>query len=119
MVLNLALSYGSRDEIIQAVLKIALEVRDNRLLPGNISKDLFSHYLYTSDIPEPDLLIRTSGEYRLSNFLLWQIAYTELYFTDVLWPDFSKEDLLAAIDSYQKRERRFGLISEQLRKDSF
>ena len=117
MVLNLALSYGSRDEIIQAVSRIAEDVKSGKLGSGDISKELFSHYLYTADMPDPDLLIRTSGEYRLSNFLLWQAAYTEFYFTDVLWPDFSKEDLLAAIDAYQKRERRFGLTSEQLRED--
>jgi undecaprenyl diphosphate synthase len=117
MVLSLALSYGSRDEIIQAVRKIAGDAQGDRLAIQEISPKLFSRYLYTADIPDPDLLIRTSGEYRLSNFLLWQLAYTEFYFTDVLWPDFSKKDLLAAISAYQKRERRFGLTSEQLRKD--
>lgn len=117
MVLNLALSYGSRDEIIRAVSRIAEDVNACLISVKDISKELFSRYLYTQKMPDPDLLIRTSGEYRLSNFLLWQSAYTELYFTDVLWPDFSKDDLLAAIGAYQKRERRFGLISEQLRKD--
>ncbi|MDD5167871.1 MAG: isoprenyl transferase [Syntrophales bacterium] len=117
MVLTLALGYGSRDEIIQAVVRIAGEVKAGELAAPDISKELFSHYLFTADMPDPDLLIRTSGEYRLSNFLLWQSAYTEFYFTDVLWPDFGKEDLLAAICEYQKRERRFGLTSEQLRGD--
>jgi undecaprenyl diphosphate synthase len=117
MVLNLALSYGSRDEIITAVSRIAADVKTGKLQMEDISKELFPRYLYTADLPDPELLIRTSGEYRLSNFLLWQSAYTEFYFTDVLWPDFRKEDLLKAIDVYQKRERRFGLISEQLRKD--
>jgi len=117
MVLNLALSYGSRDEIIRAVSRIADDLEAGKLAKKDISKELFSTYLYTADFPDPDLLIRTSGEYRLSNFLLWQSAYTEFYFTDVLWPDFQKEDLQKAITVYQKRERRFGLISEQLRKD--
>jgi undecaprenyl diphosphate synthase len=117
MVLNLALSYGSRDEIITAVSKIGADLKTGKLQLEDISKELFPRYLYTADLPDPDLLIRTSGEYRLSNFLLWQSAYTELYFTDVLWPDFRKEDLLKAIGAYQKRERRFGLTSEQLGKD--
>jgi undecaprenyl diphosphate synthase len=116
MVLNLALSYSSRDEIVQAVRKIAGDIQLGKISTDDISKDFFSQNLYTADIPDPDLLIRTSGEYRLSNFLLWQVAYTEFYFTDVLWPDFGKEDLLKAIRVYQTRERRFGLISEQLGK---
>jgi undecaprenyl diphosphate synthase len=114
MVLNLALSYGSRDEIVEAAKKIIGEVQAGKLGPDRVDKDTFSRYLSTSGIPDPDLLIRTSGEYRISNFLLWQCAYSELYFTDVLWPDFGKEDLLKAIAVYQRRERRFGLISEQL-----
>ena len=81
-----------------------------------VTKKLFAAYLYTAELPDPDLLIRTSGEYRLSNFLLWQLAYTEFYFTDVLWPDFNKNDLFDAISSYQKRERRYGLTSDQLQK---
>ena len=86
---------------------------------NEINKDTFSRYLYTAGMPDPDLLIRTSGEYRISNFLLWQIAYAELYFTNVLWPDFSRDELFKAIASYQKRERRFGLTSEQIQeKDS-
>lgn len=117
MVLNLALSYGGRDEIVQAASRIAQDARDGAISPQEMTPELFSRYLYTADMPDPDLLIRTSGEYRLSNFLLWQSAYTEFYFTDVLWPDFCEKDLLAAIKDYQKRERRFGLTSEQMRKD--
>lgn len=117
MVLNLALSYGSRDEMIMAVKKIMKEMRAGKLDPDDIDKDIFPRYLYTSEMPDPDLLIRTSGEYRISNFLLWQCAYSELYFTDILWPDFGKEDLLKAISVYQRRERRFGLTSEQLKGD--
>ncbi len=114
MVLNLALSYGGRDEIIIAVKKLAQDINKKKLKIDDINKDMFGGYLETSSMPDPDLLIRTSGEYRISNFLLWQLAYTELYFTDVLWPDFKKEDLLQAIAAYQMRERRFGLTSEQL-----
>jgi len=114
MVLNLALSYGGRDEIIIAVKKMSQDINKKKLKIDDINKDMFGGYLETSSMPDPDLLIRTSGEYRISNFLLWQLAYTELYFTDVLWPDFTKEDLLQAIAAYQKRERRFGLTSEQL-----
>ncbi|TFG92961.1 MAG: isoprenyl transferase [Syntrophobacterales bacterium] len=117
MVLNLALSYGGRDEIIRAVKGILRDIKSTDIDEETITKDLFSRYLYTANIPDPDLLIRTSGETRLSNFLLWQMAYTELYFTDVLWPDFSKDDLIEAIMNYQQRERRFGLISDQLAKD--
>lgn len=116
MVLNLALSYGSRDEIINAVKRIVEDHHDGNIDITSLQKEIFSRYLYTKDMPDPDLLIRTSGEYRISNFLLWQMAYTELYFTKVLWPDFTKDNLLRAISSYQKRERRFGLISEQLKK---
>lgn len=114
MVLNLALSYGARDEIVEAAKKIIGEVQAGKLGSDKVDKDTFSRYLSTSGMPDPDLLIRTSGEYRISNFLLWQCAYSELYFTDVLWPDFGKDDLLKAIAVYQRRERRFGLISEQL-----
>jgi len=116
MVLNLALSYGGRDEIINAVKRIVEDHRNDNMDISSLQKEKFSRYLYTKDMPDPDLLIRTSGEYRISNFLLWQMAYTELYFTKVLWPDFTKNNLLRAISSYQKRERRFGLISEQLKK---
>lgn len=114
MVLTLALSYGSRDEMISAVKAVANDIREGKLQPEQIDKDMFSRYLYTSDLPDPDLLIRTSGEYRISNFLLWQLAYTEMYFTDILWPDFGKEEILKAIAVYSSRERRFGLISEQI-----
>jgi undecaprenyl diphosphate synthase len=115
MVLNLALSYGAKDEIICAVKKIIEDNKAGKIDIDKLDKETFSNYLYTSGMPDPDLLIRTSGEYRISNFLLWQLAYTELYFTKVLWPDFTKDDLLKAIASYQKRERRFGLTSEQLK----
>jgi len=114
MILNLALSYGGQDEIIRAVKNIVKDGQAGKIDINQLDKKTFSRYLYTSDMPDPDLLIRTSGECRISNFLLWQTAYTELYFTKVLWPDFTKEDLLKAIASYQKRERRFGLTSEQL-----
>ena len=114
MVLNLALSYGSRDEIIFAVKKMISDNREGKLDIDDIDNDTVGRYLYTNNIPDPDLLIRTSGEYRISNFLLWQLAYSELYFTDVLWPDFKKDDLLKAIAVYQCRERRFGLTSEQI-----
>jgi len=115
MILNLALSYGGRDEIIGAVKKIVQDSQNGKINSGEINKEIFSKYLNTGEMPDPDLLIRTSGEYRISNFLLWQLAYTELYFTPVLWPDFKKEDILKAIASYQKRERRFGITSEQLK----
>ncbi len=116
MVLNLALSYGSRDEIVLAVKNIVSDHRKGKIELDDIDRDSIGRYLYTSDMPDPDLLIRTSGEYRISNFLLWQLAYTELYFTSVLWPDFKKDDLLKAIQTYQRRERRFGLTSEQVEK---
>ena len=106
--LKLAINYSSRYEIISAVNKI-LETNENK-----IDEDFFNQYLLTSDLPDPDLLIRTGGEYRISNFLLWQIAYSELYFTEVLWPDFNEEFLEKAIDNFNKRERRFGRISEQI-----
>ncbi len=115
MTLNLALSYGGRDEIIYAIKRLLVDV-DKGSINKDITKELFASYLYTAGIPDPDLLIRTSGEYRLSNFLLWQMAYTEFYFTDVLWPDFGKNELYAAIASYQRRERRYGLTSDQVQK---
>ena len=115
MVLNLALSYGAKDEIICAVKKIIEDDKAGKIDIDKLDKETFSNYLYTSGMPDPDLLIRTSGECRISNFLLWQLAYTELYFTNILWPDFTKDDLFKAIASYQKRERRFGLTSEQLK----
>ena len=116
MVLNLALSYGGRDEIIMAVKGLIRDIANGKIKDEDVTKELFSSYLYTAGLPDPDLLIRTSGEYRLSNFLLWQMAYTEFYFTDVLWPDFGKDDLLEAIVSYQRRERRYGLTSDQLQR---
>ncbi len=117
MCLNLALSYGGRDEIVNGVKKIVKDIKSGTVKENTITKDMFSKYLYFPEMPDPDLLIRTSGEYRLSNFLIWQLAYTELYFTEVLWPDFSKEHLFEAIADYQRRERRFGMTSEQLTKD--
>jgi len=115
MLLNLALSYGGRDEIIKAVRKIAINYKNKKISLKDITDQVFSDYLTTKGIPDPDLLIRTSGEMRLSNFLLWQMAYTEIYVTKVLWPDFKKRDMDRALLSYQKRERRFGLTSEQIR----
>ena len=112
--LTLALSYGAREEIIQAVKEISLKVKNNIISTDEIDESCINKHLYTHDLPEVDLLIRTSGEQRVSNFLLWQIAYAELYFTDVLWPDFTKAHLHDAIYNYQKRERRFGKTSEQL-----
>jgi undecaprenyl diphosphate synthase len=116
MTLTLALSYGSRDEIIAAIQKIIQDVHSGNLSLHGISKDTFPDYLYTAGLPDPDLLIRTSGEYRISNFLLWQSAYTEFYFTDVLWPDFNRKELYKAIAEFQRRERRFGLTSDQIQK---
>jgi undecaprenyl diphosphate synthase len=112
--LILALSYSARWEILDAVRKIAGHVKEGDIDPEKITCEFFTECLQTKDIPDPELLIRTSGEYRISNFLLWQIAYTELYFTETLWPDFTKEDLYKAICNYQRRERRFGMISEQV-----
>jgi undecaprenyl diphosphate synthase len=114
MKLIIALSYSSRWEIIRAVRKIAAEAAEGKLDPAKISEETFGKYLSTEGTPDPDLMIRTSGEQRLSNFLLWQMAYAEFYFTEKLWPDFGKDDLYEAIISYQKRERRFGKTSEQL-----
>jgi len=112
--LILALSYSSRSEIINAVKQIVNE----KVSSEDINEELFSQYLSTKGVPNPELLIRTSGEQRISNFLLWQIAYSELYFTDVLWPDFRREDLFEAIYKYQNRERRFGKTSEQLKEEN-
>lgn len=114
MVLNAALSYSGRNEIIQAIKKISQEVAAGSIDVASIDEKLFSDHLYTAGLPDPDLLIRTSGEYRISNFLLWQTAYTELYITSTLWPDFSRKDLLRALADYQKRERRFGLTRQQI-----
>lgn len=110
----LALNYSSRWEIVNAVKRMANEAKSGTLDVNAIDSTLFSSYLTTSQIPDPELLIRTSGEYRISNFLLWQIAYSEFHFTDVLWPDFKREDLFKAVLDYQSRERRFGMVSEQL-----
>lgn len=115
MTLTLALSYGSREEILNAVKKISDKVKNNIISTESIDESIFNNHLYTHDLPDVDLVIRTSGEHRISNFLLWQIAYAEFYFTDVLWPDFSEENLYEAIISYQKRERRFGKTSEQIK----
>ena len=115
MTLTLALSYGSREEIINAVKSISDKVKNNIISIDAIDESIINQHLYTRNLPDVDLLIRTSGEHRISNFLLWQIAYAELYFTAVLWPDFKEEDLYEAIISYQKRERRFGKTSEQIK----
>jgi len=114
LVLTLALSYSSRREIVQAAKNIAIKVQSGELTINDIDEQLFENNLYTGNMPDPELLIRTSGEHRISNYLLWQIAYAELYFTAKLWPDFRKEDLYEAILDYQKRERRFGMTSEQV-----
>ena len=116
MVLTLALSYGSRREIIDAVKKIAEKVEKRIIKVDSINSDLFSRELYTNGLPEPDLLIRTSGELRVSNYLLYQIAYTELFFTKVLWPDFNETHLLKALIEFQNRVRRYGLTTEQIKK---
>lgn len=112
--LVLAINYSARWEILNAVQRITDDVRNNSLNDPSITQALFESYLTTSAIPDPELLIRTSGEHRISNFLLWQIAYTEFHFTEVLWPDFKKDDLYKAVLDYQSRERRFGMVSEQL-----
>jgi undecaprenyl diphosphate synthase len=114
MTLVLALSYSSRWEIVDATKKLLNDVKQDRIKAEDVSESVFNSYLCTHDIPDPDLLIRTSGEYRISNFLLWQLAYSELYFTQKLWPDFKEEDLLEAIEDFKKRERRFGKTSDQL-----
>ncbi|MFV0541710.1 MAG: isoprenyl transferase [Aestuariibaculum sp.] len=115
MTLTIALSYGSREEILNTVKEISFKVKNNIISPEKIDESIITEHLYTHDLPDVDLLIRTSGEQRISNFLLWQIAYAELYFTSVLWPDFTKQHLYEAINEYQKRERRFGKTSEQLK----
>jgi undecaprenyl diphosphate synthase len=114
MTLSLALSYGGRSEIVQAAQSLARDIAAGKLRPEDISPESFSSRLYTADMPDPDLLIRTSGEYRLSNFLLWQTAYTELYFTDTLWPDFREEEFVKALQEFQHRDRRFGRTQEQV-----
>ncbi|MEZ4786428.1 MAG: isoprenyl transferase [Flavobacterium haoranii] len=114
MTLTLALSYGAREELVQAVKKISDKVKNNIISTDTIDETIINQHLYTHDLPDVDLVIRTSGEHRISNFLLWQIAYAEFYFTEVLWPDFNEANLYEAIISYQNRERRFGKTSEQL-----
>ncbi len=116
LTLNLALSYSSRWEMTEAVKKIALSIKNNEIEPDDISPEMISDNLTTAGMPDPELMIRTSGELRISNFLLWQLAYAEFYFCDTLWPDFSKEDFYLALFDYQNRERRFGKTSEQLKK---
>ncbi len=114
MTLTLALSYGSREEIVNVIKELSIKVKNNIISTESIDESIINKHLYTQNLPDVDLLIRTSGEQRISNFLLWQIAYAELYFTDILWPDFNKEDLYEALINYQNRERRFGKTSEQL-----
>jgi undecaprenyl diphosphate synthase len=115
LTLTLALSYGSREELVNTIKIISNKVKNNIISIDSIDDSIINEHLYTQNLPDVDLLIRTSGEHRISNFLLWQIAYAELYFTDVLWPDFKDQDLYGAIISYQKRERRFGKTSEQIK----
>tara|TARA_B100001778_G_scaffold304541_1_gene282573 strand:+ start:230 stop:967 length:738 start_codon:yes stop_codon:yes gene_type:complete len=115
LTLTLALSYGSRNELIDAMKEISLKVKNNIISSKNIDETVINDHLYTRNLPDVDLLIRTSGEKRISNFLLWQIAYSELYFTEKLWPDFEKKDLYKALISYQNRERRFGKTSDQIK----
>lgn len=109
----LAISYGSREEIVASARAIAVAVQEKRLSPQEITEDIFTQYLWTTGIPDPDLLIRTSGEFRLSNFLLWQMAYTEIYVTETLWPDFGRVEFFQALIDYQSRDRRFGRTAEQ------
>ena len=110
---QIAINYGSRDEIKRAVRRIAQDCRDGKIQAEEIDEELIERYLDTHDIPDPDLLIRTSGEQRLSNYLLWQLAYTEFYFTDVPWPDFTKEELIRAVEQYNSRDRRYGGVKEE------
>lgn len=119
MVLTLALSYGARDEILRASRTLALEVQSGRLAPGDINEKLFSETLDTGRTPDPDLLIRTSGEMRISNFLLWQLAYSEMIFSPVLWPDFTAAELCRCLEEFSARERRFGLTQEQIEQQRY
>lgn len=114
LVVSLAINYGGRQEIERAARLFAADVMKGKHLPQDLSSELFSSYLFTRDLPDPDLVIRTSGEHRVSNFLLWQLAYAELYITDVLWPDFREDEFLEALRDYQRRERRFGKYGEQI-----
>jgi len=116
--LIMALSYSSRWELAEATKKIAIDVKQGKIDPNSVNQELLQSYLCTADYPDPELMIRTSGEYRISNFLLYQLAYTELYFTQVLWPDFRKENLYEAILNFQGRERRFGKISRQVQQNT-
>ncbi len=118
MVLNLALNYGGRAEIIDAAAALLADVAAGRIARDQLSEEIFSRYLATGDLPDPDLLIRTSGEFRLSNFLLWQAAYAEFYFTKTLWPDFRRRELLLALVDYQRRERRFGRVQQRANQQS-
>ncbi len=118
LTLTLALSYSGRDDILEAVRRVALAAGRGEIAPESLGAEEFSAYLSTDGLPDPDLLIRTSGELRISNFLLWQIAYTEFFVTEKLWPDFSVEDLKEALEAYRTRERRYGMTSEQIRKES-
>lgn len=111
LILNLAISYGGRSEIVDGVKKIVKEAKTGEIDEEKIDNDFFRRYLYDPDVPDPDLLVRTSGEMRISNFLLWQIAYAEIYVTDILWPDFREKELINSIKAFQKRERRFGIIT--------
>lgn len=110
---QIAMNYGSRDEITRGMKKMAQDVADGNLMPAQITEDTISGYLDTAGVPDPDLLIRTSGEQRLSNFLMWQLAYTEFYFTDIAWPDFHKAELIQAIEKYNQRDRRYGGVKEE------
>ena len=114
---QIALNYGSRDEIVRAVRRVSEDVKEGKVKPEDIDEKMFEQYLDTHDIPDPDLMIRTSGELRLSNYLLWQLAYTEFYFTDVPWPDFTKEELSKAIEQYNRRDRRYGGVKEAQEED--
>lgn len=118
MVLTLALSYGSRQEIVRAAVQLAGDIASGTILAGHVDENRFASYLFTRDMPDPDFLIRTSGEMRISNFLLWQLAYTELYFSEANWPEFSVTELHKALRVYQARERRFGRTSDQINKRS-
>jgi undecaprenyl diphosphate synthase len=117
MVLNLALSYGAREEITNAVTQIAKKIESKELNSRDITPDLISEHLYTKSMPDPDLIIRTSGEFRLSNFLLWQAAYSEIYISDTLWPDFSKEEFINILKNFQERDRRFGKVACNISND--
>ena len=114
--LTLALSYSGRAEIVETSRRLAKDIKDGKINENDLDEFLFTRYLYTKDIPDPDLLIRTGGDMRISNFLLWQLAYTEIYVTNCLWPDFTKDELISALKDYQSRERRFGLTGEQLKR---